>query len=185
MLQAPVTISQQASALKEKLTEWAQPKGGRVAVMANQRHLWEELTDLPQAVAAQSPRIMVLCAGADLLMPGEPDCRREDRRWQIVLVKGRGFYKDPMSGGPAEPFTDSVEAVRDLVRCMIGISDLEEVPSVRYQGWKPLPSILPTREANAFADAVVLEFITSNDIPQIVLEAPGTEQLDGSELQPE
>lgn len=182
MLASPITISQQASSLKDKLTEWAQPRGGRVAVMANQRHLWEELADLSQAAANQSPRIMVLCAGADLLMPGEPDCRREDRRWQIVLVKGRGFYKDPMSGNVAEPFTDSIEAIRDLIRSMLGISDTEEVPSVRYQGWKPLPSILPTREANAFADAVVLEFITSNDIPQIVLDAPGTEQLDGNEL---
>lgn len=174
MLAQPVTISQQSAALKLKLEEWAQPRGGRVAVMANQRHLWEELTDLPQAVASQAPRIMVLCAGADLLLPGEPDCHRETRRWQIVLVKGRGFYKDPMSGNVAEPFTDSIEAIRDLIRTMIGISDEEEVPSVRYQGWKPLPSILPTREANAFADAVVLEFVTGNDIPQIILESPET-----------
>jgi len=182
MLAQPVTISQQASALKLTLEGWAHPKGGRVAVMANQRHLWEELTDLSQAVASQSPRIMVLCAGADMRLPGEPDCHREDRRWQIVLVKGRGFYKDPMSGFTAEPFTDSIEAIRDLIRTMIGISDEEEVPSVRYQGWKPLPSILPTREANAFADAVVLEFMTANDIPQVILQAPGTEGLEGSEL---
>lgn len=182
MLAQSVTISQQSAALKEKLTEWAQPRGGRVTVMANQRHLWEEMTDLSQAAANQSPRIMVLCAGADLLLPGEPDCHRETRRWQIVLVKGRGFYKDPMGGNVAEPFTDSIESIRDAIRAMIGISDLEEVPSVQYNGWKPLPSILPTREANAFADAVVIEFVTYNDIPQIVLQEPGTEGLDGSEL---
>lgn len=184
MLAQPVTISQQSVAIKTTLEGWATPRGGRVAVMANQRHLWEELIDLPQAAANQSPRIMVLCAGEDLRLPGEPDCHRVDRRWQVVLVKGRGFYKDPLSGNVAEPFTDSIEAIRDLVRTMIGISDEEEVPSVRYQGWKPLPSILPTREANAFADAVVLEFMTGNDIPQVVLVAPGTDGTDGSELLP-
>lgn len=175
MLPQPIKISAQQKAIKDVLEGFASPKGGQVDVMNNQRHLWENLASLPIAAANQAPRLMILCAGATLRLPEEPDCHREDRAWQIVLVKGRGFYKDGMSGGPIEPFADSIENVRDVMRAMIGISDDEELPSVRYQGWSPLSSILPTREANAFADAVVINFKTSNDIPPITLQAPGTD----------
>jgi len=173
MLPMPVTISQSAKLISDSLSAWAVPRGGRVSVMANQRHLWEELVDLPSA-ASLSPRIMVLYAGETLMLQDQPDCHRVIRNWQVVIVRGHGF-KDPQSGGGYEPFTDSLETIRDMIRCMLSVSDYEYVPSVQYKGMKPLPSILPTKEANAFADGTVIEFATYNDIPMIVLEAPGTE----------
>lgn len=185
MLTELQTISQCANQIRLRLHEWAQPRGGRVEVMANQRHLWEALADLPSA-AEMSPRVLVLYAGESLLLPDQPDCRRVRRNWQVVVVRGRGFKSvaehDPMSGGVYEPFTDSVETVRDLVRTMLNISDLEELPSVIYVGVRPLPSVLPTKEAGAFMDAMVVEFATHNDIPAVVLEAPGTDGVDAGTL---
>jgi hypothetical protein len=181
-LAIPITISDGAALIQARLAEWATARGGTVAIMANQRHLWEMLADLGQYVATQAPRIAVMWSSDTLLRPSEPDCHRVERVWQVVVVKGRGFYKDGMSGGPAEPFTDSLEAVRDLVRTMLTISDLEELPSVVYRSSRPLPSILKTQEANAFADAMVLEFACHNDIPAVVAVAPGTEELGGEEL---
>lgn len=177
-------ISEQAKAIAETLGEWAVPRKGRVAVMANQRHLWEELSDPVSAADANiAPRVLVLYAGETLRLPDESDCRRVDRQWQVVVVRGHGF-KDPMSGGAVEPFTDSLESVRDIVRCMLGISDEEEVPSVRYKSMRPLPNIMKTDAANAFMDAMMLEFSTANDLAQVVLEAPGTEDTDGAALPP-
>lgn len=181
-LSQPVTTSEQATAIRDKIKEWADPRGGRCSIMQNQRHLWEELVDLPSA-ANLSPRVMVLCAGESLMLPDQPDCHRVDRMWQVIVIRGHGF-KDPMSGGVFQPFYDSVETIRDIVRTMIGISDYEGVPSVQYKGTKPLPSVLPTKEAGAFMDGVVIEFNTLNDIPMVVEDAPGTEDTDGSELPP-
>ena len=175
-LATPITISQQSTAIKARLDEWAGPRGGRVQIMANQRHLWEQLADLPNALNME-PRLMVLYAGESLLLPDQPDCHRVDRSWQVVVVRGRGFndLKDPMSGGGFEPFTDSLETVRDLIRTMTGISDWEFVPSVLYKGMKPLPSVLKTQEANAFMDATVIEFNTANDIAAVVEEDPSAD----------
>jgi len=183
-LVAPITISQGAALIQERLLEWVQPRGGTVQVMANERHLWEMLADLSQYVASQAPRVAILWSDDTLLRQDEPDCRRVVRVWKVIVVKGRGFYKDPMSGGVLEPFTDSLEAVRDLLRTMLNISDLEEVPSVIYRSTRPLPSILKTPEANAFADASVVEIACHNDIPTVVLQEPGSEQSGGAELPP-
>lgn len=185
-LPVPLTVSQQSAILKARLEEWAGPRGGKVTVMANQRHLWEALAELPDP-SQVAPRVMVLFAGESLMLPDQPDCHRVERSWQVVVVRGRGFkdLRDPMAGGVYEPFTDSLEAVRDLIRTTLSISDFEAVPNVLYKGMKPLPGILKTQEANAFMDGMVVEFSTLNDIGQVVETAPGTEQLAGVELPPQ
>ena len=183
-LATPIKVSDGATMIAARLREWAEPRGGTVEVMANKSHLWQMLADLSAYAANKSPRIAVLWDRDTLLFPDRPDCHRVERVWHVVVVMGRGFYKDPMGGGPMEPFSDSVEAVRDLVRTMLAVSDLEELPSVIYRSTTPLPNILKTPEANAFADAMQLEFICHNDIPAIIVEAPGTEELSGEELPP-
>jgi hypothetical protein len=174
MLPSPATISQAATLIADRLSQWAVPAGGKVEIMANQRHLWEALADLPTA-AAGSPRVMVLYNGESLLAPDEPDCHRVRRDWMVIVVRGYGFKevseRTAPGGGAYEPFTDSVERVRELIRTMTGISDLEETPNVIHTGIKPLPSALPTREASAFMDAMAVEFSTYNDIPAVTLEA--------------
>lgn len=166
-----LTVSDQQARLKGTLERYAQPRAGRVAVMANQRHLWEELAD-PMQVGSVAPRIMILWAGEDMLNQSEPDCRRVERRWQVVVVRGHGF-KDPLDGGRNLPFCDTVEEIRETVRNMADISDYEYTPSVRYIGTKPLPNVMPGKEASAFLDAVVVEFATMNNLPAIPLA--GTE----------
>lgn len=175
MLAQPVKISQQEVALKTRIEEWAQPKGGVVRVMANQRHLWEELTTLPTDEAA--PRVLILFAG-EVVRGGVErfSINRVDRTWQIIVVRGRGFVevigKDSLSGGTLQPFHDSVEELRQVVRQMLNLS--EEFP-IEYSGVKPLPSIMSTPQAGAFLDAELLEFTTANDIPAILKQKPGTD----------
>lgn len=166
-----LTISDQQVRLASVLERYAKPRGGRVAVMANQRHLWEELAD-PMQVGLVAPRVMILWAGEDQINPNEPDCRRVERRWQVVVVRGHGF-KSPLDGGRALPFCDTIEEIRETVRHMDNISDYEYTPSVRYIGTKPLPNVMPGKEASAFLDAMVVEFATANDLPAIPLA--GTE----------
>lgn len=184
-LATPVTIADISATLKTRLEEWAGPRGGQVAVMANQRHLWEALTSLPDPLQL-APRLMILYAGETLMLPDQPDCHRVDRSWQVVVVRGRGFadLRDPMSGGVKEPFTTSLEAVRDLIRTTDNISDFEAYPSVLYKGMKPLPGVLKSPEANAFMDGMIVEFNTVNDILAVTDIAPGTETLTGGELPP-
>lgn len=167
-----IKISEQAALIAKRLTDWANPKGGRVAVAANQAHLWEMTRDLQ---SDGEPLLVVICAGATLRFPELPDSQREDRNWQVVMIKGRGFYTNPMqiappgAGAPLDAFTDSIEAIRDLVRTMLSISDEEEVPSVRYTGWTPLLSVMGGTMADVFADGVVINFRTANDIPEVYL----------------
>ena len=176
-LATPITIADEQNLIAAQLRLWAQPKGGSVEIMANQAHLWEKLF-----VITDAPRILVMYAGEALLFPERPDCHRVRRDWQVIVVRGHGFT-DPMNAGP-EPFATSLESVRDQLRVLLNISDLEELPSVIYKGIRPLPNIMTTPTANAFADAMMIEFSTMNDVPQIVLDAPGTEQLSGDELPP-
>ena len=152
-LATPVTIADISGTLKTRLEEWAGPRGGQVTVMANQRHLWEALTAIPDP-SQLSPRIMVLYEGENLMRQDEPDCHRVVRDWQVIVVRGRGFKQvaegDGLAGGGYEDFADSVETVRDLIRTMSGISDFEAVPSVLYKGVVPVSSLLKSPEANAF-----------------------------------
>ena len=58
--------------------------------------------------------------------------------------------------------------VRDLLRCILNLSDEEQVPSLDYRRTFPLPSVMPQNMANVFNDATVIEFSTANDIPAVL-----------------
>ena len=161
-LPSQLKISEQLAAMRQVLREWAEPRGGFCEIMQSQAKLWEHLL-----TAETEPRLLLICTGATLRLPNEPDCRREDRTFDVVIVRGSEGFKDTTGGGKYQPFTDSTEEIRDLLRRMVGISDEEELPSVRYRGWKPLPSIMPTPAANVFMNAVVLTVSTANDIPEV------------------
>lgn len=162
-------IAEQLIAIKNKLGQWATTRGGSAEVVVNQQHLWEELL-----VVVNKPRILIWFSGAVPRLMEEPDCRREDRAFSVVVVRGQGFV-DPVSGGDQVPFVEQLELIRDEVRSMLGISDENEFPPVHYHGIKTMPSLLPNATANAFMDAMSLEFTTANDIPEITRVAPGTD----------
>jgi len=91
---------------------------------------------------------------------------REDRAWKIAVIRGRGFNAnrgDSLSQqvGNAEPFLDSVEAVRDLFRSMPNIS--AEAPTPDYSG------IIPMQLGSLVLDGFIIEATTANDIPSPVL----------------
>jgi hypothetical protein len=93
---------------------------------------------------------------------------RVDRQWIVAVTRGRGWnvkrgdslYK---TVGNADPFYDVIEEVRDLIRCMVGIS--EEFP-VDYKGMSPMSS------GNNALDSYAIEFSTANDEPAILLTNP-------------
>ena len=136
-------------------------------MLANMRHLWEEIF-----MIEDSPRILICYTGetarGEYEGGGRTEMRRVDRSWQIVVMRGHGFDNlvdnpESMAAGK-EDFYDSVEIVRDGIRCMINVS--EEFP-VNYRSIRPLPSAAPTQTTNVFMDAMVIEFTTANDIARI------------------
>jgi hypothetical protein len=170
-LPVPITISTQLKMLLDVLQPWAKERDGSAKIIANQRHMWEELVNLPAVPAA--PRILIMFSGEISRGSFAESGRwhRVDRTWEIVVVRGRGFsnLNDPMSGGAYQPFTDSLEAIRDVIRVILNLS--EEFPLV-YTSMKPLSSVMPSKEADAYMDGTVLSFSTANDIPEVLLENP-------------
>ena len=86
----------------------------------------------------------------------------------MALVYGHGFTSlmPTEKGNPSrhETMTASIEALRDTIRAMTGLS--EEFP-VNYRGWKNLPAVARPGTANVFTAGATLEFSTANDIGQV------------------
>ena len=168
-------ISEQQTMLETALKAWAEPRSGKVVSLHNERHLWEALCEIPNPKDT-SPRVIILFRSEEPRgSVGERDllCRC-DRVWWVIVVRAHGFIQ-PMSGGAFVPFTDSLEEVRDLLRCILNLSDEEQVPSLDYRRTFPLPSVMPQNMANVFNDATVIEFSTANDIAAILDQAPGSQ----------
>lgn len=173
-----MTITEAANALEGQLQAYAEPRGGYAKVMANLRHLWEELY-----VIKEEPRILICYNGELPRSSGIEGFRlnRVDRQWMVVVVRGRGFKSINKVDGRAETFYDDLENIREECRKVTSITEADEWP-VDYKGIRPLPNVVQSQQANAFADAFMIEFATGNDIPAIVDTAPATEGLSGEEL---
>ncbi len=160
-----ITIAQEAQMIMTQLNTYAKPRGGTVKVLANMRHLWEEIFLL-----ADNPRILICYTGetarGEYAGGQRTNLHRVDRSWQVVIMRGHGF-SNLLTGQDAgkEDFYDSVETVRDGIRVLKSIS--QEFP-VDYKSIRPLPSAAPSQTANVFMDAFVIEFQTANDIPAIM-----------------
>lgn len=172
-LPAPLKISEQANAICSALNTWAQPRGAKAVVVSNLRDMWEIASQ-----TSQSPSILVCFGGA--VARGDyahvSVWHREDREWLIAVTRGRGFTSvrgDTLSKqvGNAEPFYDSVESLRDLLRCMLGIS--EETPTPDYISIKPMAM------GSMVLDGYLITIKTANDIPGIVLTSPNPPTNDG------
>jgi hypothetical protein len=89
---------------------------------------------------------------------------RVDRQWIVAVTRGRGWSSNRGDSlyktvGNSDPLYDVVEEVRELLRCMIGIS--EEFPI-------DFKRISPMNAVNKALDAYAIEFSTANDIPAII-----------------
>ena len=162
-LDHPLTMDDQATALASYLdTNFAQQRGGKVLIMESMWHLWEFILS-----AHDEPTVLVCCTGERPRGSfAEQDLwHRVDRQWTIVLLRGHGFTSLEWTekGQPArkESLNLSIEALRDTVRVMTGLS--EEFP-VNYTGWSNLPAVARPGTANVFTAGALLTFSTANDL---------------------
>jgi len=167
------TVREDALAIKSQLDTYALPRGGKVKIMANMRHLWEEVLD---TTSSETPRILICWQGetarGEYAGGVRTNMHRVDRNWQVVVMRGHGFKSlvtesigQPGTPGYYEDFYDAVETIRDGIRVM---SNITAEDLVDYKGIKPLPNVGPSPSANVFLDAFQIEFSTAADIPQIL-----------------
>lgn len=159
-LPAPVSISNQASQIVARLSQWAEPLGGIAIVASNLKDNWKQSYQ-----SSQKPLILVAYMGEDSRgdFPVMNRNHRVDRKWSVIIKRGRGFLVnrgDSLNVGnqQVEPFYDSVEKIRELLRTMIGIS--EEIP-IDYR------SIRPVSQNSEIIDSFEILLTTANDIPAI------------------
>jgi hypothetical protein len=161
------SIADQASAIRDWLGEWAVPMGGTAVVAFNYSDLWGQA-----AQSSQKP-IIIICYMGESARGGfdiaNATCR-VDRSWAVMVKRGRGFAStrgDTLTETKAvDPFYSHVEAVRDLLRRMLGIS--MELPTIDFKG------IRPASQGGMIMDAYLIEFTTANDIPMILTESDDT-----------
>lgn len=176
-LPAPISISDGINMVGERLSSWANPLGGKVKVVANTRHLWEEIYKCSLNSAPQ----ILLCFLSER-MRGGADRRktlRVDRTFWAVIMRGHGFRnkmaKDDEGGGSeqTDDFYTACEQIRDQIRIILSIS--EEFP-VEYVGMEPLPGVAVPGTANVFLDAYRIEWRTANDIGAVLKQDPGADE---------
>lgn len=161
-----MTISQQAAAIQQVLQQWAEPKGGVASVVFDTYDMWETASK-----SSQKPRLLICYSGEELRgdFSVASVLHRVDRKWQVAVTRGRGFTVNRgdtliAPNQNAEPFYDSLEGVRDLIRSMTGIS--EENP-LDYR------SVTPMQSGDLIIDGYIVEFTTATDIPPILPTPPG------------
>lgn len=164
----PPTILTISSHIGEKLAQWAAPRGGLVLVIPSMGKLWESAYD-----ATEKPLILV-CFERETARETVriPKLNRVDRQWVVVVVRGKNGFKDvlgnPRDNQPA--FYEDVETIRDQCRTILSIS--EEFP-VLYKGTESIRVQARPDLSAVFLDGYAIRFSTANDIPNVVLEAPG------------
>lgn len=158
-LPQPITISDEATLIQDKLQEWVSQYGGVASVVSNLRDFWNQ-----SAINSQTPRILICYMGetARGSFSQISPWHRVDREWLIAVTKGRGYYPNRGAGltdstSTETPLYDVVETVRDIVRSMQTIS--EETPSPDYRG------ITPMQLGNLVVDGFQIKITTANDIP--------------------
>lgn len=166
-----MAISTQAQYIGAWLDEWVAPREGKTKVLANIRHLYEEVYGM---ATDQAPRVLICFMGADARggFNERNTLDREDRQWSVVVLRGHGFkhpgVSEPTNGLPTA-FYDDVEEIRGLCRRLTGISS----EPIDYKGIRPLPGVAQPGTANIFLDGYSIEFSTATDIPAITATAPG------------
>lgn len=165
-LDAPITISQQSRNLQAVLGDWAVQNGGQAEVVSDLKNFW-----MQAGVNNDIPRILIVYMGEDARgdFRSRSALDRVDRRWTVGVFRGRGFSArrgDSLTTTVvnAVPFYNVVESVRDLIRSILNIS--EEFP-VEFMSIKPAPNY-----GNMVMDGYLIEFVTANDIPAILLDKP-------------
>ncbi len=113
-----MTIAEQLKFVAAQLKPWADEVKGRVEIAADAIHLLGILATSPG-----SPRCVILFDAEDKRGEYE-ELGRVDRKFMVVVSRGRGFALDPgqsltegVAGG--RPLYDLVEQCREMVRGMV------------------------------------------------------------------
>lgn len=163
-----LTISQCATRIGATIQSWVEPRGGTYKLMANMRHLWEEI--LNPTLIDGKPRVLLICMGEQSrgTFNTSNTLHRVNRQWKCVIIRGHGFKNLLNEEGVEQPeaFYDALEDLRDTLRCMAGVT---AEPPITYTGWSPLPNIGPGNVANVFLDALQIEFSVAADVAGILV----------------
>ena len=166
----PVTSRAQRSLLCSVIdNQFSQKRGGQTMPMESMWHVWQFII-----AAKDEPTVLVCCTGEKQRSIGslvESDrMHRVDRQWTAVIIRGHGFRSllTEAYGAPpgAEDLSDSIEALRDTVRGIGGVS--EEFP-LHYIGWETIPAVARPGTANVFTAGAFLTFSSANDVPEVVV----------------
>lgn len=169
-----MTISDQANTIAAHLDDWVTANGGEVKIMANTRHLWEEVYKR----SLDDMAAVLVCFNRERSRGSEQlrnNMHRVDRNWLVVVMRGHGFENRmaKTSNTQTDDFYTACEELRDIIRVMLDVS--EEFP-VDYIGMTPLPGVAQPGNANVFLDSLQIEFQTANDLAGVVLVAPGQDE---------
>lgn len=155
-----MSVANQANYLRDLIEAWTQPRGGAAGVASNLRDMWQQASQ-----ASQKPIVLICLTGERVRGPfgTAAVCHRVDRQWTVAVVRGRGFNYvrgDSLTDtvGPCEPFYDSVEAVRDIIR---GASAMSAEFPVDYKGIRPM------QMGSLIIDGYLIEFSTAHDLTVI------------------
>lgn len=164
-----MTIVQTANRFKEVLSPWAESSGGTVEVVFDLTELWATAYK-----ASEKPRILI-CYNGELIRGDFSVAaltRRVDRQWVVAITRGRGFNNKRGQSltdtkNNAEPFYDSVETVRDYIRCAIGVSEENQRTENPASGTADFKAIRPMDNGELIIDGYIIEFSTAADLPEV------------------
>ena len=161
-----MTAEWQAQFMYATFSPWAQERGGFAKVLANPRHLWEEIFNMQDR-----PGILICWNGET--SRGEfkqaNTLHRVDRQWAIAIIRGHGFKNlmaegigQPNTPGVIDPFYKDCQIIRDIFR---GLNCITEEAPLDYKGMEPIPSMVPYgNSGNVFMDGFFLRGSTANDL---------------------
>lgn len=170
-----MTAEWQAQMMQAWLDVWVKAHGGYTKILANPKHLWEEIY-----VADERPRVLICCNG-EIARGGFDQANtkhRVDRQWIVVIIRGHGFQNliatgqgQPNTPAAVDPFLKDVQLLRDKLRVLTNIT---EEPPIDYKGFDPMPAIAPYgQSANVFLDGYGIKFSAVSDIPAVTDIDPG------------
>lgn len=164
-----MTITKTANKLRDILAQWAEPNGGTAQVVFDLREMWATAYK-----ESEKPRILICYNGEQIRGDFSVAALlgRVDRQWLVAITRGRGF--NPKRGqsltdskGNAEPFYDSVENVRDYLRCAIGVSAENLRTDNPDSGTIDFKAIRPMDNGDLIVDGYIIEFSTAADLPLV------------------
>jgi len=164
----PPNILTQSAHIGQALEAWASPRGGLVMILPSMGKLWEK------AYEATEKPLLLVCFEREVARETlrTPALHRVDRQWVVVVIRGKNGFKDVLAEArDNQPeFYKDVEAVRDVLRVILTIS--EEFP-ILYKSLEAIRVQARPDVSAVFLDGYAIRFSTANDIPAIILEAPG------------